>query len=77
LLILYVLDYSRDTMGQLTIIINNDLMIIHNFRVEVVVMFVMVQFQVGTQHNGTYSSPWSGVPSFRLRIPSELLRLKM
>ncbi|PNF33321.1 hypothetical protein B7P43_G07735 [Cryptotermes secundus] len=64
-------------MGQLTIIINNDLMIIHDFGVEVVVMFVMVQFQVGTQHNGTYSGPWSGVPAFRLRIQNELTRLKM
>lgn len=64
-------------MGQLTIIKKTDLMIIHDFRVEVVVIFVMVHFQVGTQHNGTYWGPWSGVPSFRLRIPNELTRFKM
>jgi hypothetical protein len=52
-------------------------MIIHDFRFEVVVMFVTVHFQVGTQYNGTFSGPWSGVPSFRLRIPSELSGLKM
>lgn len=44
-------------MGQLKIVIKNDLMIIHDFRFEVVVMFVMVHFQVGTQYNGTFSGP--------------------
>jgi hypothetical protein len=64
-------------MGQIKIILNKDLMNIHDFRLEVVVTFVTVDFQVGTQNNGTYSGPWSGVPSFRLRIPSELSRLQL